>query len=475
MPTGPLLDQFIPLQSLDRMSQTEYDVLIVGSGAGGGAAVWRLCEQWRESGKKIGMIERGPILLQTHIDNLPTLKGKFREYFYNPKNTIPTGNLLPDLPGARQVFALGGRTILWGLTTPRLHISELADFPVPLHEMESYYNIAERMMNVTPQTINPLTQIFLNRLWEQGIPEAMPLPKAINLEPEKYGPVVNFSSLSFLAEAFQQQPFDLAINARAVQIVTENEKVTGVKVMTPDKKAYLLKAKTIILSASTFETPRLLLYSGIKGQVIGHYLTVHSFIDFFWNFKTSLDLNRLPEQLKGVFIIIPQREDHPYQHNINISGTYKTVDNRAEFNSGGWSFGKVEPRFENQVYLDRSNLDEFGIPKIQVRFSYSARDQSVMARIVDDYKKTVAAIGIYPYAEPLYCLNPAGSDFHEAGTCRMGDDPATSATNRYGQIHGVTGLYVADNSVLPTTGAANPTLTTVALAIRTADYIAGVP
>ena len=53
----------------------------------------------------------------------------------------------------------------------------------------------------------------------------------------------------------------------------------------------------------------------------------------------------------------------------------------------------------------------------------------------------------------------------------MGDDPATSATNQYGQIHGVPGLYVADNSVLRLTGAANPTLTTVALAIRTADYI----
>lgn len=68
---------------------------------------------------------------------------------------------------------------------------------------------------------------------------------------------------------------------------------------------------------------------------------------------------------------------------------------------------------------------------------------------------------------------PPGLDNHEAGTCRIGDDPATSATNRYGQIHGVPGLYVADNCVLPLTGAANPTLTTVALAIRTADYIPG--
>ncbi len=53
----------------------------------------------------------------------------------------------------------------------------------------------------------------------------------------------------------------------------------------------------------------------------------------------------------------------------------------------------------------------------------------------------------------------------------MGDDPSISATNRYGQIHGISGLYVADNSVLPSMGAVNPTLTTVALAIRTADYI----
>lgn len=60
---------------------------------------------------------------------------------------------------------------------------------------------------------------------------------------------------------------------------------------------------------------------------------------------------------------------------------------------------------------------------------------------------------------------------HEAGTCRMGDDPATSATDRYGQIHSVPGLYVADNNIFLVMGAANPTLAMVALAIRTADYI----
>ena len=69
------------------------------------------------------------------------------------------------------------------------------------------------------------------------------------------------------------------------------------------------------------------------------------------------------------------------------------------------------------------------------------------------------------------CLVPSGDLHHTSGTCRMGDDPSTSVTDRYGQVHGISGLYVADNSVLPFIGAENPTLTTVALAIRTADHI----
>jgi choline dehydrogenase-like flavoprotein len=55
----------------------------------------------------------------------------------------------------------------------------------------------------------------------------------------------------------------------------------------------------------------------------------------------------------------------------------------------------------------------------------------------------------------------------------MGLDPDTSAADIYGQIHSIPGLFVADNSVVRLSGPAHPTLTTVALAIRTADYISG--
>ncbi len=85
-------------------------------------------------------------------------------------------------------------------------------------------------------------------------------------------------------------------------------------------------------------------------------------------------------------------------------------------------------------------------------------------------RQSAAAMGV-SLDESTLVLRPPGADMHESCTCRMGTDPATSATNIHGQIHGVSGLYVADNSVLPTLSAAGPVISNVALAIRLADYI----
>ena len=55
------------------MSGTDYDVLIVGSGPGGGAVLQRLCELWKNQGaKKIGILEKGDKLFHSHAQNIPT-------------------------------------------------------------------------------------------------------------------------------------------------------------------------------------------------------------------------------------------------------------------------------------------------------------------------------------------------------------------------------------------------------------------
>ncbi|HEX8668390.1 MAG TPA: GMC family oxidoreductase, partial [Allosphingosinicella sp.] len=72
--------------------------------------------------------------------------------------------------------------------------------------------------------------------------------------------------------------------------------------------------------------------------------------------------------------------------------------------------------------------------------------------------------------DPLISSHPIGG-YHHMGTTRMGDDPKSSVTDAAGRIHGIGNLWVAGSSLFPTGSWANPTLTIVALALRTADSI----
>jgi gluconate 5-dehydrogenase len=134
-----------------------------------------------------------------------------------------------------------------------------------------------------------------------------------------------------------------------------------------------------------------------------------------------------------------------------------------------WGFGIVEPNRDNRVVLDPTDVDWYGVPKLKVHFSYSEQDLLVIQQMVGAILKAIDSLQLGNVTNP--CLMPPGIDNHEAGTCRMGIDPATSVTNEFGQVHGMSGLFVADNSILPFIGGANPTLTTIAVAMRTADYI----
>ncbi|HEY2633872.1 MAG TPA: GMC family oxidoreductase, partial [Steroidobacteraceae bacterium] len=60
---------------------------------------------------------------------------------------------------------------------------------------------------------------------------------------------------------------------------------------------------------------------------------------------------------------------------------------------------------------------------------------------------------------------------HQMGTARMSHDPGQGVTNAYGRAHEVPNLFISDGSVQTTAGAANPTLTIVALVLRQAEHI----
>jgi choline dehydrogenase-like flavoprotein len=471
------LKHWIPLTTPEEMAAKEYDVLIAGSGAGGGAVLWRLCSQWAQSGKRIGVVEAGDLLLPTHARNIPVMNSeRLAKYFKNPQFSRVT----PPY-ASREIIALGGRTLFWLNVSPRMHPSDIGEWPISIPEIEVYYNIAERIMHVTQEynRASSITQILLNRLRAGGFPDAIEQPIAVDMEQTHYGEIhsnVFFSSMNFLAEALNRQSFDLAVKSPAVEVLVDKGKAAGLRVMTSDRNSHYIKAKTVILSASAFQSPRILLNSRIPGPAIGHYLTNHTRVFANGMVKRS----DFPEKLGTLGILVPGREDRSYQIQIIGPGSffwyqpYEVKPLKEEWEIALHASGEVESRYENRVELDPGKHDIYGIPEIQIHFSYSPKDLMLTQQMAGALRQAALAMNaplIPQDQQPSITLWPPGQEFHEMGTCRMGVDPYTSATNSFGQIHGVSGLYVADNSIIPTSGTANPTLTTVALAIRTADYI----
>jgi gluconate 5-dehydrogenase len=425
---------------------------------------------------RIGILEKGNKLFHSHALNIPTMNvTRMRDKLW-PDNSTYVGARLPQFSGARLTFALGGRTLFWNGISPRPPQYEMQQWPVHPGEMDIYFRIAERIMKVTTSYAqgSSIQNILMNRLHANGIPEATDVPVAIDMNGSHLGEIHSnawFSSLNFLAYALNDRPFDLALNAYTTRVLVENGKAVGVTVMSPEKRTYIIRAKNVIVSASALETPRILLHSGIQGPAIGRYLTNHSLIVG----TGKISSRQFPDPIGNLAILKQETWQNPYQIQIFGTGPYFSYQQfeekvpQEELAVSLGALGRVESRSENRVYLDPGVRDDYGVPMIQVNFSYSSRDRMVINEMHRGIIQTASAMGVALVEEPD--LFPPGSDYHESCTCRMGTDPALSATNRFGQIHGITGLYIADNSVLPSLASANPTLSTMALAIRTADHI----
>lgn len=126
------------------------------------------------------------------------------------------------------------------------------------------------------------------------------------------------------------------------------------------------------------------------------------------------------------------------------------------------------PEDSNTVTLDDALVDSHGIPapKINYRISEDTKNllQFNIARAVEAHEAAGAA-EVFPV--DLWPDQPG----HLLGTTKMGRDPETSVVNEWGITHDVPNLAIVDGSIMPTSGAVNPTSTIVACALRTAEYL----
>ncbi len=147
---------------------------------------------------------------------------------------------------------------------------------------------------------------------------------------------------------------------------------------------------------------------------------------------------------------------------------YKQVHTgHMAINSRAADNGEDLPRPDNRITLNQNVKDAYGLPVANIHVDDHPNDQAMRQHAQSQMIKMYNAVGAKRTVP-----GPVPPATHNMCTARMSADPRDGVTNAHGQSHDIKNLFISDGSVLPTSGAANPTLTIVALALRQADYLA---
>jgi choline dehydrogenase-like flavoprotein len=138
--------------------------------------------------------------------------------------------------------------------------------------------------------------------------------------------------------------------------------------------------------------------------------------------------------------------------------------------------GEAIAKRENRCEIDPEVVDQFGIPVLRFNYQWSDYERYQARHMQDTFEEIISGMGGIPLDEKPtkeqdWGLLKPGQIIHEVGTTRMGDDPKTSVTNKYCQLHDADNVFVVDAGPFTSQADKNCTWTIMALAMRTSEYI----
>lgn len=293
---------------------------------------------------------------------------------------------------------------------------------------------------------------------------------------------------------------------KEVLLDDSTNKARGVRVIDANTKEVLdFTARVVVLGAGCLDTTRILLNSktarypdglGNSSGVLGGYLSEHLMgIRGSGFIPTRIGTEPTNDDARPVGPYVPRfrnvKEKHPdFIRGYHFQGGGGTGEFPGMANSlpgfgkgfkssvrkyyaaplalGG--FGEVLPRKENKVTLDPEVKDAWGIPVLKFDFKFGDNEKKMaedMAVTVEEMLKAAGAEDIQIGRKVL----PEGWSIHEVGTARMGNDPKTSVTNKWCQLHEVKNVFLADASPFVSGGTQNTTWSILAMCWRTMDYL----
>jgi choline dehydrogenase-like flavoprotein len=134
-------------------------------------------------------------------------------------------------------------------------------------------------------------------------------------------------------------------------------------------------------------------------------------------------------------------------------------------------FGECLPQRSNLIEIDPEAVDVFGIPALRISLAWGENERAMIPDMAETAAEMLDAAGATNIQPFMVRDRVPGYGIHEMGGARMGADRRESVLNQFQQAHDVPNLFVMDASSFPSGGCQNPTLTIMALAVRSTDFL----
>jgi choline dehydrogenase-like flavoprotein len=464
------------------------DVVIAGSGAGASAVGGELAA----AGLNVVVLEAGPQRfspLGTHVRNVYSSEADLSvvgDVIYGEMLTYPSGEAEPvsQIRDLRVSHATGGMFALWMGNCPRPDRGELPAW-MDAADWEPYFARASSLMHIDLNGggQGAMFETLLDRVKRtigarpQGR-DVKPMPVAARRVDGRLK--ICASDDLFFRDAPVPDTITVMPDCIVQEVLSDGHRATGLRAVDRTNRSEIIEvhADMVVIAGGTVGSPKILAASAIEaGPALGRYIHEHACIGSRVTLKEEIrHLIRDDEPVYSIWV--PFCEGKPWQNQLcrftlSSDGGRLAPGIREVDTSDIFTFVAIDVVPENRFVFDPVRKDPFGLPHVTARYAFTRADRVRIGQALAEHFVIASDVGeMEPGWTPS--LYAAGGSTHFMGSCRMGpENDGTSVVDRYGKVWGYENLFVADNSVIETSNAGNPTFMMVSQALRTADRILG--
>lgn len=467
----------------------DFDVIVVGSGAGGGvvAGELALCE------RKVLLLEIGPHVTSEHFRRWE-VKAAHDLLWPVRFAPLPDGDVLTFLSGR----CVGGSTTINTKVALRAHERDVAKWhpatgltndrgePFTVADLHEYYARVEHLLGVRERSD-----------WEKCVHTAQAGFRALgaDLEPVdsytdancmRYGSCIQgcptdagkSTMNTYIARALSRDLLDLRAGVCVDRVLVEDAaggpRATGVEYVDAAGERCTARARFVVVAAGALGSPQLLIRSGLGNRAIGRHVGLHPLRLVYGLFDQPQDAHRVypisahcmkfQTDEDGGFVIEASTVMDPIafattvrDENGPLWGS-RLVETMRAYRHWNGLLAMVNDENNASVSLDADGRERFEV-------DFQPSEHARLDAALRFSREALEAAG----ARRVYWTGLIST--HMQGGCRMGDDPVRSVVDRNCESHEVRGLFVGDASVIPRTLSVNPSLTVMALAARLAERL----